>query len=216
MLVKDVMDHHPVTITPDTPVAEVRQLMGERRTYAVPVVEKRKLLKGLATRSSLMINPDMVGSHDLVTLTKMVAELKIKKAMIKGPDLITIQPNQTIEQASKLMLDESVASLPVVEDKVFVGLITRDDLLAQLTDMMGADIPSIRVALRIPNVKGELAKLAAAFSQGGLGIYACGTISEPGQRDCHMVVKTRNTSLETVKNIINTIPEHRIIDIREM
>jgi acetoin utilization protein AcuB len=217
MLVKDVMDHHPVTVTPDTPVAEVRQLIRERQTYAIPVNEKRKSLKGLATRPSLMINPDMVGSHDIATLSKMVAELKIKKAMIKGPDLMTIQPDQTIEETSKLMLDEAVGSLPVVEDKVLVGLITRDDLLAQLTEMMGSNIPCIRVTLRIPTVKGEIAKLTAALSQGGLGIYANETLSEKsGEGYWHMVVKIRNTTMETVKEIINTIPDHRIIDIREM
>jgi acetoin utilization protein AcuB len=218
MLVKDVMDHHPVTVTPDTPVAEVRQLMRERHTSSIPVVENRKLLKGLATRHSLMINPDMVGSHDIITLSQLVAELKIKKAMIKGPDLITIHSDQTIEEASKMMLDEAVGCLPVVEEKVLlVGLITRDDLLAQLTEMMSLDMHSVRVTVRMPMVKGETAKLVNALSKAGLGLFASGTSRERTDEGyCRMVIKIRDTSLQNVKGIISSIPNQQIIDIREM
>ena len=145
--------------------------MRERHTSCIPVVEKRKRLKGLATRHSLMINPDMVGSHDIMTLSQLVAELKIKNAMIKGPNLITITAEQTIEEASKLMLDEAVGCLPVVDDKALVGLITRDDLLAELTEMMGVDIPSIRVTIRMPNCKRGNGQAGGSHQRGRVGCF---------------------------------------------
>ena len=217
MLVKDVMDGHPVTATPDDPVAEVRRLMRARHTAYVPVVEDGNILKGLATRHSLMINPDLVGSHDIITLSQFVADLKIKKAMIKGPDLIAIHQDQTIEEASKLMLDEEVGCLPVVERDMLQGIVTRDDLLAQFTEMMYADLPSVRVTIRMPMVKGEMVKLVNALGRAGLGIFASGSIREhSGEEYCRMVVKIRNASLDDVEGIVSNIPGQEIVDIRNM
>ena len=70
----------------------------------------------------------------------------------------------------------------MVEEKVLLGLITRDDPLAQLTEMMAVEIPSIRVTIRMPNVKGKIAKLAKALSEAGLGIAASGICREPTWR----------------------------------
>jgi acetoin utilization protein AcuB len=216
MLVKDVMDHHPVTINLETSVDVARQLMRERHISAIPVLDNN-ILKGLATHNSLMINPDLVGSHDLMELSEFLAELKIKRAMIKGPDLITISPDKTVEEASHLMLQEKVGCLPVVNEKLLVGLITRGDLLVQLTEMMAINMPSTRATVRMPMIKGEMAKLVCAISNAGLGIMCSGVIRDRSDAGyVNMVIKIRNTTVEDLESILKDVPDQRIIDIRSM
>ncbi len=217
MLIKDIMDHHPVTIQPNTTVAEARQLLQERHLSAIPVVENKNRLKGLVTHNCLMINPDLVGSHDIMELSEFLADLKVKKAMIKGPDLICISQDKTIEEASSLMLREKVGCLPVVEEKRLIGLITRDDLLIQLTEMMVADMPAVRATLRVPMVRGEMAKLVNAISKAGLGILASGlTVEHPDDAYCRVVIKTRNTTINELTAILQAVPDQELLDIREM
>lgn len=54
MLVKDVMTPHPVTTTPDTPIAEVAQLMLEKRLRRLPVIDQNQKLVGIITRHDLI------------------------------------------------------------------------------------------------------------------------------------------------------------------
>ncbi len=54
MLVKDVMTANPVTTTPDTAIAEVAQLMLEKRLRRLPVIDSDRKLVGIITRHDLL------------------------------------------------------------------------------------------------------------------------------------------------------------------
>jgi signal-transduction protein with cAMP-binding, CBS, and nucleotidyltransferase domain len=53
----------------------------------------------------------------------MVSEIMTK-------DVITISPEETIEEAAKTMAENKIKKLPVVEEGKIVGIITASDLIA--------------------------------------------------------------------------------------
>ena len=217
MLVKDIMDQHPVLSNSNMSVLEVRQLMSEQGIRHIPVVVDGKVLVGLITRSSLMINPDILGSLDVMDLAHYVSQLKVEKVMIKAEDVAFTEPSQPIELAAKHMLDKKVGCLPVMEGMVVAGLVTTEDLLARLTEMMTANVHAVRATLTMPMKKGEMAKLVNAISNAGWGIIASGGGLHhryPGK--WLEVVKIRNVPLEQVKKVLSEVDGQELIDIRQM
>lgn len=217
MLVKDVMDHHPVFVDPNMPVSEVRRLIGEQHSHYIPVVGNGKVLKGLATRQTLLIDPDLLGSLDMVDVASYVSTLKVKKVMIKADDVITISPEKTIEEAAKLMVDQEVGCLPVVNKKVVQGMLTSDDILAQLTEMMMTTTTSVRATMRMPYRVGEMAKLVNAVSAAGWGIGAAGGgYDRKKEGYWQQVIKIRNAQLADIEKVLKQIPDQELVDIRQM
>ncbi|NIO72219.1 MAG: CBS domain-containing protein, partial [Anaerolineae bacterium] len=101
--------------------------------------------------------------------------------------------------AAQLMVQNKIGCLPVLEEGIVVGIITETDLLAQLMEMMAIRVPGVRATVRMPNEKGELAKLVSAIAAQGWGILACGgvpTPKEPSKWDA--VVKIQYVSKEEV------------------
>ncbi|MBC8496797.1 MAG: CBS domain-containing protein, partial [Chloroflexi bacterium] len=103
MFVKDYMTRHPIMIEPDKRVTEAQKLMGESNIRHLPVVGDGKRLLGLITREQLQIAPEKLGSLNVWEITRYLADLTVKKVMIKRADLYTISPDATVEDAAALM-----------------------------------------------------------------------------------------------------------------
>jgi CBS domain-containing protein len=48
------------------------------------------------------------------------------------PSPVVISPEAEIAEAAKLMLLHDISCLPVLDDKILVGILTRSDILATL------------------------------------------------------------------------------------
>ncbi len=49
---------------------------------------------------------------------------------LMSSELYTLKPTDTIQQARKLMLEKHIRHIPIVEEGKFVGLLTKQDVLA--------------------------------------------------------------------------------------
>ena len=215
MLVKDYMTRHPLMAEPTMSIVEAQRYMGENNIRHLPVVGDGKSLLGLVTRQSLLIDPGRLGSLDVWEITRYLSGLTVKDVMVKAKDVITVEQNTTIEEAARIMVEKKVGCLPVMEEGVLVGIITETDLLAQLTDLLGERLPGVRATVRMPNVKGELAKLVSAVAAQGWGILACGGVlapKEPNKWDA--VVKIPYVSKEEVVAALEQVEGHEVVDVR--
>lgn len=216
MLVKDYMTRHPLMAEPTMSIVEAQRYMGENNIRHLPVVGDGKRLLGLVTRQTLLVDPGRLGSLDVWEITRYLSGLTLKDVMIKASDVITVGQNTTIEEAAHIMVENKIGCLPVVEEGVVVGIITEIDLLAHLMEMMATRVPGVRVTVRMPNVKGELAKLVSAISAQGWGIAACGGVpapKEPGKWDA--MVKIRYVSKKEVVAALEQVAGHEVMDVRE-
>ena len=219
MLVKDCMTHHPVMIEPDLLLTEARSIMVENEIGHLPVVDDAKRLLGLITRSHFSMSLDQVDSLDVWEITSKLIDLKVKNLMIKKRQIITIPPEATVEQAARLLTQHEISCLPVIENEKVVGMITTIDLLRSYQLMLGMPSPGIRVTVRMPAKKksySELAKLISAIGEKEWGVIGIGTFPTPNQADWYdAVVKIPGVTKEEVQDLVATIPNQRIVDIRE-
>jgi acetoin utilization protein AcuB len=216
MLVRDYMTRHPLLAEPTMSTVEAQRFMAQQRVRHLPVVGDGKRLLGLVTRQSLMVDPGRLASLDVWDITRYLSGLTVKDVMIKANDVVTCQQDNTIEEAARVMVERKVGSLPVVDEGVVVGIITETDLLAHLMDMLATRVPGVRVTVRMPDVRGELAKLVSAIAAQGWGIMALGGAPAPReQAKWDAVVKIRNRSKEEIVAALQEIDGQEIVDARE-
>ena len=217
MLVKDYMTRHPSMAEPNMSVVEAQRYMWENGIRHLPVVGDGKRLLGLVTRQTLLVDPGRLGSLDVWEISRYLSGLALKDVMIKARDVITAEQDTAIEEAARVMVENRIGCLPVVEEDIVIGIISDTDLLTQLMEMMATRVPGVRVTIRMPDVKGELGKLVGAISAQGWGILACGGVPAPRQPETwEAVVKIRDVPRDDVVAVLAQVEGQEIVDVREI
>jgi len=209
------MTKHPLTVTPDTSIVEVRGMMAENNIHHVPVVEKGKRLVGLITRQNLRISPIELSSLNVWEITRLLSSLKVKDVMVRGKDVITATPDTPIEEAARVLVTHRIGCLPILEEGIVVGIITESDLLTQLTNLLWAASVGLARAIRVPDRAGEFAKITAAVASKGWGIDAAGSLPaprKPGYWD--VVIKIGAAIRDELVAVLQQIEGQELIDIR--
>lgn len=108
----------PVTLSKDYTLKEAKELMQSYKISGLPVVDKENKLIGIIT------NRDVKYQENL--------DVKVEALMTKD-NLITSDKNTTLEDAKKILLENRVEKLPIVDETFkLVGLITIKDIDNQL------------------------------------------------------------------------------------
>lgn len=217
MLVKDYMTRHPIMISPDTPAQKAQQLMIDNDVRHLPVVGDGKRISGLITRDRLRVPPSDLGSLNIWEISRILSDLKVKDMMVKGKDLVTIGPNETLESAAQTMIKGKIGCLPVIEDEIVVGIITEVDMLAELSELLGGSVSGVRVTIRVPDKIGEYAKITSAIADNGWGIYTSGGVPSPKKPEYwDVIVKVRNAPRDDLITVLEKIEGQEIVDVREI
>jgi acetoin utilization protein AcuB len=203
-------------VEPTMSIVEAQGIMAEMQVRHLPVVEQGKRLVGLVTRESMRIPPTELASLNVWEITRFLSNMTIADVMVKRENLVTTGPDAALEEAAQVMIRKKIGCLPVVDEGVVVGIITEIDMMAQLTELLGGNVPGVRVTIRMPNREGELAKVTGAISEQGWGIYASGgvpTPKDPDHWDC--VFKVRDVPKEELLAVLEKVEGHEVIDVRE-
>lgn len=218
MLVKDYMTRHPLMADPEMSIVDAQKFMGENNIRHLPVVGSGKRLLGLVTRQTLLIDPGRLGSLSIWDIARTLSSLTVKDVMLKVPQVVTVSQDMTIEDAALLMVQKRIGGLPVVEHETLrvIGIITEVDLLAHLAELMSSHAQGVRITVRMPNVRGELAKLVGTIAAQGWGISALGGAANPKDPNKWDVVVKLRVPKEEALAALSSISGHEVIDIREV
>jgi CBS domain-containing protein len=121
--IREVMTADPRTVEPSATLQEAARLMKSEDVGSLPVVEGDRLVA-------------MVTDRDIAI--RGVAEGKDGSATvgdIASRDLVTIDPQQSLEEAMRIMGDHQVRRLPVCEeDGRLVGIVAQADVALDAPD----------------------------------------------------------------------------------
>ena len=140
MLVRQVMNRTIVTAKGETTIKEASKIMGEMHIGCLIITEDDKI-KGLVTNSDLL----RAIARDCDPATTTLQEIMSK-------DVKVIEPERTLEDAIKLMVEHKIKKLPVVEDNKLIGIITASDI-AVVQPKLVASISSL-LSIRVPVYSG--------------------------------------------------------------
>ena len=115
--VRDAMTPTVRTASPSQSVAEAARVMANEDVGSIPVVEDDRLI-GILTDRDIVVRAVAEGRDPQ---TVMVDE-------IASRELVTVEPDQSLDEALKLMAQHQVRRLPVVEDERLVGMLAQADV----------------------------------------------------------------------------------------
>ena len=127
--IRDAMTSNPTTVEPGTPAQEAARLMQSEDVGALPIVEGERLV-GMITDRDIAI--------------RLVAEggsLDTPVGQLASKDLVTIDPQQELEEAARLMAEHQLRRLPVCEeDGRLVGILAQADLAQTGHDSLTGEV----------------------------------------------------------------------------
>ncbi len=95
----------------------VLETLKERQVSGVPVIKKGELI-GMVTRSDLLGNPE---------------EDQIALIMTRNPVVVT--PESSVIEVAKLLTENNIRRIPVIEDGALVGIVSVADLIKVVVDL---------------------------------------------------------------------------------
>jgi CBS domain-containing protein len=115
--IRDVMTPTPQTVRAESPAAEAAKAMKEADAGMIPVVEDGQLV-GAVTDRDIVLRVVAEGKDPRSTPVREIA----------STELVTVKPDQDLDEALKLMAQHQVRRLPVVEDGRLVGVLAQADV----------------------------------------------------------------------------------------
>ncbi|MSU87699.1 CBS domain-containing protein [Streptococcus dysgalactiae] len=168
MSVKDYMTKEVISISPEESVAHAADLMRDKGLRRLPVIEKGQLV-GLVTEGTIAdASPSKATSLSIYEMNYLLNKTKIRDIMIR--QVVTVEPDASLEDAIYEMMTYKVGVLPVVQNNQVVGIITDRDVFKAFLEVSGYGVEGIRVVLLADNAVGVLAKIADCLSQENLNI----------------------------------------------
>jgi acetoin utilization protein AcuB len=130
--VREWMTNDPITVKLNTSLPEVHQIMVSEEIRRLPVVDENGRLIGIVTLGDVRgAQPSPATSLSIWEMNYLLSSLNVEKIMT--PDPITAHPDQTIGEAARIMLENRISGLPVVEtDGRLVGIITESDIFSMV------------------------------------------------------------------------------------
>jgi acetoin utilization protein AcuB len=141
MFVRNWMSAPAVVLPAVTPVSDALEYMAIRKIRRIPVIQDGALA-GIVTRSDLQA---IAARHDPSGRTSRI----VLADVMKGP-VLTVAPDDTLEHASKIMLDNDVSGLPVVDAGRILGMITESDVFEAFNEIMGMSESGARIVMTVP------------------------------------------------------------------
>jgi acetoin utilization protein AcuB len=207
MLVRNVMTRDPITVRPDSDPLAALALCKSGEFGRLPVVDEDGRLLGIVTEHDLRLFLSTAPSPGVMKRQHRVRQ-------IMHSPVITVPPECPLEEAARLMIRYDVGGLPVVDDRRrTVGIITRSDIFAQFAEALGAGTYSIRVTVQVPDLPGELAKLAQRIAEVSGNI--CSVISHRPEQagSLNLTLRVEGVQRNVLMEAIRADPEVRVFNL---
>jgi CBS domain-containing protein len=116
--IRELMTENPRTVSASTPVVEAARIMRDDDVGLVPIVEGGQLTGTLTDRD--------------IAIRVVAEERGLNSTTVReiaSTDLVTLDPDQDLDEALRLMAEHQVRRLPVVEeDGRLVGIVAQADV----------------------------------------------------------------------------------------
>jgi|SRR5690625_458466 len=147
MKIKDIMTTKVITVSENDTVERCANLLSKNDLSGLPVVDEEGYLKGIITEGDLIKHNSNVQVPAFLEILGGIIYLDnpnkyfedVKKSMgyfvktVMTEELVTVSPEQIVEDAATLLVSKKVKRLPVV-DKAgkLVGIVARKDIMNHL------------------------------------------------------------------------------------
>jgi CBS domain-containing protein len=115
--IKEVMTRDVRACEPNATVVEAAKVMAQEDVGPVPIVEDGRLV-GIVTDRDVVVRVVAEGRDPNATTVKEIA----------STNLVTVSPDDDLDEALSLLAEHQVRRLPVVEGDRLVGIVAQADI----------------------------------------------------------------------------------------
>lgn len=119
MQIKDVMTSQVISIGPEETVSVAARSLSRNNVGSLPVCSANGRLRGMLTDRDIVLRS--------VAANEDAGQQAVRDIMTRR--VVTVSPQDSVDQAARLMAREQVRRLPVVEQGKLVGMVATKDLL---------------------------------------------------------------------------------------
>jgi len=214
MIIERRMTRNPVTATPDMSIAEASALMKQEKVHRLPVLDKEKRLVGIITEKDILYaTPSPATSLSIHEMAYLLSKLTVKKLMSKN--VVSITKDTTVEEAARMMVDQDLSSLPVLEGQQLIGIVTKSDMFKILLELFGARHFGIRLTFVVEDKPGTIAKISQVLSETGIDIITFGTFMGTDPTNAICTIKVQGASISKVVELMKPYVS-QLLDVREV
>lgn len=200
MLVRKKMKKDLITINKSERMTVAKKILEEKNIRHLPVVEGKKLI-GLVTNMDIRkAEASPATSLEIRELHYLLDKLTVGEIMTRN--VITISPDVSVEEAATILHDNKIGCLPVVEDGNLIGIITENDVMEILINVMGMKEKGSRLEVVAEDKPGALAEITRIIKEHNVNIISVVTdvADEPGKRV--VVFKLKTFYFEPIKKAL--------------
>lgn len=115
--VKDIMTKNVAYVNPTSTVIEAAQLMQKHNVGSIPVCDQNGIV-GIVTDRDIVVRNVAHGTNPQNTPVRDVMTSKVT----------TVSPDMDVSEASRMMSENQIRRLPVVENNMLVGMVSLGDV----------------------------------------------------------------------------------------
>lgn len=191
MLVKDVMQAHPVTATLETRLPQLVRLLQRRGFRHLPVLDGGKLVGIISDRDVKQSMASAASTAEGRERDRLLDELTAGQIMARA--VVTVGPTVGVDEAARLMATRRISALPVTEGDRLVGIVTETDVLQLFVRAMGVLEPSSRLDVILRDQTTGLGEVVRTVEGAGSRIASVMTLAMPtGEREVVLRIATIN------------------------
>ena len=211
MIIADRMKKNPATASPEMSISEASAKMKAEKVHRLPVLDDDRHLVGVISEKDILLAaPSPASTLSTYEINYLLSKLKVKNIMSRNP--VTITRETTIEEAVRLMVENDLSCLPVMDNGYLSGIVSKSDLFKILLEMLGAKHKGIRVEALVEDKVGVVAGLSDKFTAAGINIISLGTLEGPDASLRVLTFKLENGTEKQVREIM--APVSKSLDIR--
>lgn len=132
MRVREIMTQDVQTVALDKKTLIAEEIMNWACVRHVPVVDRQRRVVGIITHRDLLRVSISALDTSVARLEKAQHASMIPIEDVMQREVRVISPDSTVRMAAKIMREERLGCLPVVEKNELVGIVTEADLLRVL------------------------------------------------------------------------------------
>ena len=142
LTVKEIMTEEPFSVTPDTTLKEVANLLFKHRISGLPVLDSNGSVVGLITNRDL-IRAAMPDYKSLISNLALTYEAAPFENLLRQEDRITVkelmstnvyavEEDASVVEVAAVMLFKDIRRVPVVRNNKLVGLVVISDIVSKI------------------------------------------------------------------------------------
>jgi acetoin utilization protein AcuB len=191
MLVRDIMQAHPVSATLETRLPHLLRLLQRRGFRHLPVLEAGKLVGIISDRDLKQAMVSVAGLAEGRERERLLDELTAGQIMARA--VVTIGPMCGVEEAARLMATRKISALPVTEGDRLIGIVTETDVLDLFVRAMGVLEPSSRLDVIVRDPAAGVGAVVRTVEETGARVSSVMTLEMPtGEREVVLRLATIN------------------------